>query len=693
MQKLKLKKTIIIFAISIVVILYSGNSYSLEIVAELYNEGNYQEAISYLQKLDSPENELEKSEKFRHLAFLYKEAGNIEKYAEILSNLYDDKPENNKIHLETAIALYQIGSYDEASVLFDELIIDIEDNSDLPISDLIRAYYYQGKTAFNREKFNKARHSWNQGLSLEEHSQFYIELGNLNFKLEEYESALNYYKQALETDGSLNYLYPRMADVAENLEELEKAANFWQRSMETGVHRNKAEKNLTRLRELLSEPKPELKPEEKVSPEVEAEETWKPVWQDTEPIEGHHNSPKILIKTGTSREELMLKFNSSFAIVTDGGDTVASGNPYETWKISIDENEFNIISLESEKSITLPAERKLIFQSSNNNSTYMLHNVIYGQDYYWAGREDRQYRGDLIIFPGSSQKKFTAVNRVHLEEYLLSVVPSEMPAGWPLEALKTQALAARSFAYYNLDRRHQDDPYDLCDTVHCAVYSGINSETESTNRAVIETIGEMGVHNGEVIEAVFSSNSGGHTEAASEIWGGESSYLTGTNLQLESNYDFPLLPAEMQDWVTRRVNTYSGPGEYSYQPAYRWVRRLDAEFLQESFDLDKIEEIFVKQRTSNGFVKNIRIEGGDETIEISGDSIRSNLGGLRSNKFVIQKEYSPEGEIQTVSFYGAGWGHGVGMDQTASAHMAEDGMNYKEIFNQFYQDIKVEKIY
>ncbi len=701
MRELNFSNLSIILTLTLIfIILFSSSSYSLDLVADLYNAGDYQEAISHLEQINVNDyQDLSELEKYRHLALLHKEAGNRKRYREILFDLHTEHPENKLLHLDTAVAFYQNADYQEAAVLFDELLINLEDkqfedNEGLPVTELMRLYYYQGKNARARENFTKARYSWRQGLEVEEHSQFYIELGNLKFDLNEYQKAYNYYQLALDLDSSLNYLYPKMAEAAENFDDLSKAADYWQQSLETGIHPERAEKNLTRLRQIMSEPEDIAETEEEELPEVDIEEVWQPEWHDIARIDDHENSPQIKIKTGTPREELLLKFDSSFVIETRDGNTVASGNAHEVWEVSLQENSLNLKSQEHEGDITsLPAETELIFQSSNNNSSYMLHNVMFGADYYWAGREDRQYRGDLLIYPQPEQNNFITVNQVHLEEYLLSVVPSEMPASWPEEALKAQVLAARSYAYHNLGRRHEDDPYNLCDTVHCAVYSGVKSETERTNSAVKKTIGEVGLYEGEVIEAVFSSNSGGHTEAASNVWGGETEYLSGADLQKNTDYDFPLLPFDLRNWLTRRVQTYSGPGGYSYEPAYRWIRRLDSEFLQENFDLDKIIDVTVEKRTDKGYVQSLIIMGEDDLVEISGDSIRSALGGLRSNKFIIQNKYTDDGEIQSVSFYGAGWGHGVGMDQTASAQMAQEGMNYKDIFSHFYQNIKIDTIY
>ena len=111
---------------------------------------------------------------------------------------------------------------------------------------------------------------------------------------------------------------------------------------------------------------------------------------------------------------------------------------------------------------------------------------------------------------------------------MISVVPSEIYASWPEEALKAQAVAERSYTLNNLGR-HSSDGYDLCSSVHCAAYNGIISEHQRTTEAVLETQGETAVYEGRIIEAVFSSNSGGYTERSDQIWSADLPYLRGSN--------------------------------------------------------------------------------------------------------------------------------------------------------------------
>ena len=136
-------------------------------------------------------------------------------------------------------------------------------------------------------------------------------------------------------------------------------------------------------------------------------------------------------------------------------------------------------------------------------------------------------RGDMVTINGYDYRGYLAahrigsnvvpVNVVHLEDYLLSVVPSEMPASWPLHALKAQAVAARSYTHTTMGA-HEERGYDLCAAVCCQVYLGIRQEYERSTEAVRATRGMVALHNGEVINAVYSSSSGGITDNSENVW-------------------------------------------------------------------------------------------------------------------------------------------------------------------------------
>ncbi len=127
----------------------------------------------------------------------------------------------------------------------------------------------------------------------------------------------------------------------------------------------------------------------------------------------------------------------------------------------------------------------------------------------------RWYRGDMIIYNVGG--RLTVVNSLPLEEYLLGVVPSEMPSKWNLEAHKAQAIAARSYALANLNKRGSHG-YDLKDTPHDQAYGGASSETPQTTRAVLSTKGEVLTYNNKIIPAYYHASSGGKTISAGSVW-------------------------------------------------------------------------------------------------------------------------------------------------------------------------------
>ena len=138
----------------------------------------------------------------------------------------------------------------------------------------------------------------------------------------------------------------------------------------------------------------------------------------------------------------------------------------------------------------------------------------------------RWYRGDIVIY--NIQGKLTVVNSLPLEEYLMGVVPSEMPSKWNMEAHKAQAIAARSYALANLNKRGSKG-YDLKDTPHDQAYGGASSETPQTTRAVLSTRGEVLTYDNKIIPAYYHASSGGKTLSAGKVWSRDLPYIQSVN--------------------------------------------------------------------------------------------------------------------------------------------------------------------
>ncbi len=138
----------------------------------------------------------------------------------------------------------------------------------------------------------------------------------------------------------------------------------------------------------------------------------------------------------------------------------------------------------------------------------------------------RWYRGDIVIY--NINGTLTVVNSLPLEEYLMGVVPSEMPSKWNIEAQKAQAIAARSYALANLNKRGSHG-YDLKDTPHDQAYGGASSETPQTTRAVLSTRGEVLTYDNKIIPAYYHASAGGKTIQAGEIWNHDLPYIQSVN--------------------------------------------------------------------------------------------------------------------------------------------------------------------
>jgi len=161
----------------------------------------------------------------------------------------------------------------------------------------------------------------------------------------------------------------------------------------------------------------------------------------------------------------------------------------------------------------------------------------YNQDeeYEMIKVDNRAYRGRIRLNIIEDFKLLT-INHVELENYLYGVVPNEIPSSWGIEALKAQALAARTYAVYNIKPRQI---YDMEDNQNSQVYMGYDYEKTSTNRAVDETRGEMIYYDGELIQAFYHSTSGGSTENSENVWYEKLPYLRGVNDEFSNNSGSP----------------------------------------------------------------------------------------------------------------------------------------------------------
>ncbi|TVQ08794.1 MAG: SpoIID/LytB domain-containing protein [Leptolyngbya sp. DLM2.Bin27] len=259
---------------------------------------------------------------------------------------------------------------------------------------------------------------------------------------------------------------------------------------------------------------------------------------------------------------------------------------------------------------------------------------------------DSWYRGRVLVVP--TEGGITAVNWVDIEAYLYGVVGSEMPASWPHEALKAQAVAARSYALYRRDRT-RNQLFDVGTTTAHQVYKGLASEAPSVHAAVNATQGQVLTHGGRVIEAVFHSSSGGHTENSEDIWQRPTPYLRGV-----ADFD-------------------------QEAPVFQWSETFSAQQLaQRITGIGQLRSVATERATPRGRVVSARLQGTQGSRTLTGVELRQALG-LRSTLI----SFNISGD--TIRVNGRGFGHGLGMSQWGARGLATRGQNYQQILTHYYQ--------
>ena len=271
----------------------------------------------------------------------------------------------------------------------------------------------------------------------------------------------------------------------------------------------------------------------------------------------------------------------------------------------------------------------------------------------------REYRGGLKIIPRGNT--MTVANILPTEIYLWGVVPEEMPADWPQEAVKAQAVAARTYALKNRGR-HQSDGYDVCSSTHCQVYEGKAAEMPGSTKAVNATYGEVLLSQNKLIDAFFHTDSGGMTEHSENVWGTMLPYLR----------------------ASAEADSHTMP----------WEKKISLPNFENKFSLGKLEKIELSplsvgkgkdDRSVSGRVKSVKLKFSQGTKKISGSDMRS-LFGLNSTLFDMTL-----GKNEVI-FKGYGMGHGLGMSQWGAKAWAKN-KTYKEILALYYNDTTIKKLY
>ncbi len=640
--------------------------------------GNYKNSLDkYIELYEKGYNKLEVSKNIIIISDYvnFKE----ERINNILSKTYDEYDKSSEYNYYYGKYLYENGNKEKAQNIFNNLLeILKESEKDLSVRKLALVHYYLGNIALEQGEQEAALNYYNNGIDYNKQIILnYLGAAEIHKNNNEYEKAIDMYERALGQDHSMSELYYDLAVLYDKKNAPLKAYDYWERSLNSGISVDIARKRINEIENNYPQYFEE-KPARKEKMEID--------WFDIVEIEPNKKYDEI--KVGLQENLDRIRFQSKYNFyIKQNNNILFEGEKNTQYQISYNNHTFYVLKNGKILEI-MSTNQKINITTENNNNLFAIYDIKFAQNYFWGGKENRQYRGDIYLNPVTNNR-FDLLNYIDLTSYMLSVVPSEMPASWPAEALKAQSVVARTYILNNLNR-HSDEAYDLCASVHCIVYSGASNENKNTTEAIIATKNEVITHNDRIIDAVFSSNSGGYTEASENVWINSLPYLKAVNTSNQNNYEFPLAPYQIEEWFIEIPESYSN-NKYTTQSSYRWVKNIDLEKLKQRHNLEGLNKVYVSNRTTTGTVKEIVIEGQNDSITVSNSSIRRALTGLKSNKFILKNIYY-KNELESLIIFGAGWGHSVGMDQSAAAGMAVDGKDYKTIINKFYLDTEITKL-
>lgn len=315
----------------------------------------------------------------------------------------------------------------------------------------------------------------------------------------------------------------------------------------------------------------------------------------------------------------------------------------------------------------------------------------------------RLYGGSLALQP-NAHGEFTLVNHVPLETYLRGVVPYEIGANAPAQAVAAQTIIARTYALRNL-RRFAVDDYQLCATVHCQVYKGLNDANATSDRAIAQTAGLVLTYENELIDALYSSTTGGITAGFEDTWDGlQRPYLRPVIDAPRPLWDIVKDPLNNESNFRRFISLSKGFNETGRKGVFRWhktrsIANLNQDlrkYLQKTrhplADFKTIESMQVDRRSRSGRILTLNIETDKGKLQLHKNEIRSALEPPRSTFFYLQPIYNDDKQLNGYAFIGGGFGHGVGLSQYGSYNLANLGWSAKEILAFYYPQTEIKPL-
>jgi SpoIID/LytB domain protein len=313
------------------------------------------------------------------------------------------------------------------------------------------------------------------------------------------------------------------------------------------------------------------------------------------------------------------------------------------------------------------------------------------------------YPGWIKIQP-NAYGTYTLVNQVPLETYVRGVLPYEIGTSAPKSALEAQAIIARTYALRNL-RRFAIDNYQLCADTHCQVYKGLNAVAPSTDKAIAATRGMVLTYNQQLVDALYSSTTGGVTASFSDVWNGEDRPYLRPVIDAATDNIWNLSSQNLGDENNFRkfISLEKGFNESTWD-VFRWRKESKIEDitkdLQKFLQVKKspyakfksIQAMSVTKRSPSGRILELAVKTDIGIFTLHKDEVRSAFTPPISTLFYIQPLNKGKPDIWGYAFIGGGMGHGVGLSQTGAQNLAKLGWSSEKILQFYYPGTQIQQL-
>jgi len=394
------------------------------------------------------------------------------------------------------------------------------------------------------------------------------------------------------------------------------------------------------------------------------------------------------------------------------------------------------IILADSKSKEIIRQKEILLTPTASPDVYFtVLNVKIGIDFHWQRVQEQSFRGALLLSM-AGKDDFHLINVVPLEDYLASVISSEMSAEAPLQFLKTQAITSRSWLVAMLTKKksprtltrlidesemvvwqdvNDHEGFDVCADDHCQRYQGITRIISgNVARAIDATRGLFLVYDGEICDARYYKCCGGQTEIFSSAWENQSPAYLQSITDSESPHSPIQSEKDAAQWLYSQPAAYCNTADeallrrilpafdretlhfYRWQTAYTRQELETILYKKSGIDFGELQHIIPMERGPSGRIYKLKITGSKKTIIVGKElEIRRWLSEshLLSSAFIVAVEHDADGGIKRFIFHGGGWGHGVGLCQIGAAVMAVQGQKAEDILAHYFTGSILKKLY